>query len=110
MKWTRRRRTRSPSTSDPKWVEVVAERSAAAVWAQLPAAAIRWNPAELRGYVRARAAAAVREHVSVVAADAGSDMAMSTDAWSVAIDRTVHLVMHRLWIDLPASRSKRSAA
>jgi hypothetical protein len=109
MKWTRRRQTSSRRNSEPEWVDAVAERAAAALGAQLPAAATRWTAAaELRGYVRARAAATVREQMA--AADADSPLSLSTEVWNAVIERTVHMVLHRQWIDVPVSRSQRSAA
>jgi hypothetical protein len=109
MKWTRRRQTSSRRNSEPEWVDAVAERAAAALGAQLPAAATRWTAAELRGYVRARAAATVREQMAAIA-DADSSLPLSAEVWNAVIERTVHLVLHRQWIDVPVSRSQRSAA
>jgi hypothetical protein len=77
-------------------IREVARRSMAEVRGRLCAAIDSMSEAELRGYVRARAARPVRCEAQQLATEQGWRIALSESLIAGALERTVHLVVYQL--------------
>jgi hypothetical protein len=106
--WTRAPRRSSGTPDDATFVRAIAQRCAERVKSQLVDQVPRMERAELRGYVRARALASVRQEIAAMAPrDAQHRSALLVLA---AVEQTVHCVLHHEWISVRGTQAQRRAA
>lgn len=108
MRWTRQPARSSQTLADAEFVRSIAEHSAELLFSQLTVELARMDSSELRGYVRARATAVVRDEIAATAAS--ESQRCSAAVVLAAVEQTVHLVVRRHWIDAAVPRSQRRVA
>jgi hypothetical protein len=86
--------SRRPPTDDV--IREIAKRSIVAVRRRMSAISATMSDAELRGYVRARAARPVRGEAERIATEQGWRIALTDSLVASALERTVHLVVYQI--------------
>ena len=86
--------SRRPPVDDV--IREITKRSVVEVRRRLSTSAWNMSEAELRGYVRARAARPVRYEAVRIATEQGWRIALSDSLIASSLERTVHLVVHQL--------------